>query len=100
MTPVGAASFLKSSSKRCFLLLRLGSPGKTLDPSRDRAWAALLCRFASWGLALDVHRTEGHVECFGGFGRGEFVFGKTGRGLGAGVVVGAVAPVFRLRLLR
>ena len=34
------------------------------------------------------------------FGGGGFVFGQAGRGLGAGVVVGAVAPVFRLRLLR
>lgn len=100
MTPVGAASFLKASSKWVFLDLRPGSPGETLDPSRDRAWAALLCRFASWGLALDVHRAEGLVEGFGGFGGGGFVFGQAGRGLGVGVVVGAVALVFRLRLLR
>jgi hypothetical protein len=46
-TPVGAASFLKASSKRVFLVLRSGSPGETLDPSQDRAWAALLRRFAS-----------------------------------------------------
>ena len=32
-------------------------------------------------------------------GGGVFVFGQEGRGPGAGVVVGAVAPVFRLRLL-
>jgi hypothetical protein len=100
VTPVGAASFLKVSSKRVSLDLRPGSPGETLDPSRDRARAALLCRFASWGLALDVRWSEGFVECFGGFGGGGFVFGQAGRGLGAGVVVGAVAPVFRLRLLR
>jgi hypothetical protein len=42
----------------------------------------LLCRFASSGLALDVHRTMGHVVCFGG---GVFVFGQEGRGPGAGV---------------
>jgi hypothetical protein len=63
---VGAASFLKALSKRVSLDLRPGSPGETLDPSRDRARAALLCRFASWGLALDVHWSEGFVECFGG----------------------------------
>ena len=40
------------------------------------------------------------VSVFGGFGGGVFVFGQVGRGPGAGVVVGAVAPVFRLRLLR
>jgi hypothetical protein len=59
VTPMGAASFLKASSKRVFLDLRPGSPGETVDPSRERAWAALLCRFASWGLSLDIHRTEG-----------------------------------------
>jgi hypothetical protein len=29
---VGAAYFLKASSKRVFLVLRSGSPGETLDP--------------------------------------------------------------------
>ena len=43
---------------------------------------------------------RGSCGVFWWFGGGEFVFGQVGRGLGAGVVVGAVAPVFRLRLLR
>jgi hypothetical protein len=40
------------------------------------------------------------VVCCGGFGGGEFVFGLAGRGPRASVVVGAVVPVFRLRMLR
>jgi hypothetical protein len=37
----------RTDSKRVFLVLRSGSPGETLNPSRDRAWAALLRRFDS-----------------------------------------------------
>jgi hypothetical protein len=40
------------------------------------------------------------VVCCGGFGGGEFVFSQAGRDPGAGVVVGVLAPVFHLRLLR
>jgi hypothetical protein len=82
VTPVGVASFLKASSKRVSLDLRPGSPGETLDPSRDRAWAALLCRFASWGLALDVHRTEGLVQCFGGSAEAGSSSARRGAALG------------------
>ena len=54
---------------------------------------------ASLFHAMSFLRTVGHVVCSGGFGGGVFVFGQEGRGPGAGVVVGAVASVFRLRLL-
>jgi hypothetical protein len=64
VTPVGVASCFKALSKWVFLDLRPSSTGETIDPLRDRAWVTLLCRFASWGLALDVHRTERLVECF------------------------------------
>ena len=63
------------------------------------AGGAFLCRFASWGLALDVHRTVGPVVCFGGLAEASSSSARWGRGPGAGVVVGVVAPVFRLRLL-
>lgn len=101
VTPVGAAYFLKASSKRVFSCSPLGFSGRNPRSLAGSGVGGALASFCLLGPRFGCPPDKGTCGVFWWFfGGGGFVFGQAGRGLGAGVVVGAVAPVFRLRLLR
>jgi hypothetical protein len=62
VTPLGATSFLKLSSRWCFSPLCPGSPGETPDPTRGRASSVFLRRLPLLASPWMFLRPEGPVE--------------------------------------